>query len=845
MQGLLVIEQSSTLSNLLKRTLRAGGFEHITVMQNFTEARHLIADSIRAEQPYRGIVIGIPARIDDSLRTLLKFLHHERTSALPLLIVIHDKYPVLDRWTEARGNAEVLPWQRFSQIPGVLEPMLPPISVHQPTKISGRAPDGAGVQVLFVDDSKSARYTYRQLLEERGYPVEVAASVNEALRIAAKQHFDLFILDFYLPDGTGAELCQQLKESPHSKLATVAVITGSYREKIIQLCLEAGAVECMFKNEAKELFITRVNSIARSIESQRSVESERRRLNGILSSVGDGVYGIDQAGELTFINRTGADLLGFEDPLEMVGSTARELLHFGTEGSSDNLLNTAYRSGERLTAHETVFRHKNGRPIPVECTVFPLAIDNQREGSVVVFRDISERKSVEQLRWEVTHDPLTGLANRRHFSQYLDKELTRLHETGGYNALLYIDLDRFATMVEAGGEAEGDRILADVAHKLGERLRDADMLARLENDKYALVLSGISLSNLFTIADDYRALIGETEYNYHGIWRPVTASVGVAILSRHTPSAEYALEHGRIACENAKNKGRNQTYIYIAEDDARTAQEFESGWKDRFKEALRNDRFTFLIQPIVLAGPVTPHWDPTLALMPEPPVGHQELLMEILLRMLTSDGKWISPSVFVPLAERLNMVQEMDLWVVRNVIRRLSQLEHPMYKVCFTVNLSNVTLQDPDALGLIQQVIAAGDIDASRIVFEVTETAQIGDLHVARRFIVELKKLGCRFALDDFGTGFSSFTHLKHLPVDFIKIDGQFVQAMTNDEIDRTMVNSITTMAHSLKLKTIAEHVDSPDTLVAAQQANVDYAQGHFFGEPFELDKLDLAELFH
>ena len=202
---------------------------------------------------------------------------------------------------------------------------------------------------------------------------------------------------------------------------------------------------------------------------------------------------------------------------------------------------------------------------------------------MVVFRDISERKNVDQLRWEVAHDPLTGLANRRHFSQHLERELDRLREVGGYDALLYIDLDRFGVMVEAGGEEAGDRILIEVATKLATRLRDHDLLARLEADKFVLLLSGIQLRNLFTIADAYRGLISEAQYDYHGVRRPVAASIGVLIVNRVTPSAEYALDHGRLGCEIAKKRGRNQTHIYIAEGDHRTARELESGWEDRFK----------------------------------------------------------------------------------------------------------------------------------------------------------------------------------------------------------------------------------------------------------------------
>ena len=309
-------------------------------------------------------------------RELLKYLHSGRASKLRLLIIVHEKYPTLDRWIEARGRAQSLPWQRFSRVPTVIEKLLPK-SVESPVEPAPQTDvhQYPGVRVLFVDDSQSARYAYRSLLQSRGYPVTVAGSVTEAEEVAASADFDLIILDYYLPDGTGAELCRKLKAAPRSAAATMAVITGSYREQIIKSCLEAGAVECMFKNEAKELFITRVNSIARSIESQRSVEAERRRLNGILGSVGDGVYGVDESGKLSFINNTGASILGYEKTEQMIGQQAPALLHRISEGGgSDGVLEKAYASGESISGYETVFRHQTGRPLPVECTVFPLAI---------------------------------------------------------------------------------------------------------------------------------------------------------------------------------------------------------------------------------------------------------------------------------------------------------------------------------------------------------------------------------------------------------------------------------------------------------------------------------------
>ncbi|MEM9531513.1 MAG: EAL domain-containing protein [Pseudomonadota bacterium] len=840
-QGVLVIEQSATLSNLMVRTLSAGGYRLSSATRNFDRALELLRDSVTRNRPFDAVLLGVPPRQANPIKPVLKFLQNPGApSQIPFILVIHDKHEILEKWADNRGHSAIVPWQRFSQVPGILGNM---ITQPQSASAAGES-DLKGVNVLFVDDSQSARYAYRQLLETRGFPVDVASNVEEAVRKAAGTDYDLIIVDYYLPDGTGDELCRRIKALPNCENATLAIITGSYRESIIKDCLDAGAIECMFKNEAKELFVTRVASLAQGIETQKSVEAERQRLDGILGSVGDGVYGVTPAGEITFINPTGVQLLGYTQESELVGQRASEVLHRSeTAGEDAASLDHSYRSGEALRGTETVFAHRRGHPLPVECTVFPLSIEQERRGAVVVFRDISERKSVEQLRWEVSHDPLTGLANRRHFSQHLDRQLERLHEEGGYDALLLVDIDRFGDLVESAGDAEGDRVLAEVAERLATRLRDRDLLARLEDDRFALLLSRIQLPTLFTIADEFRGVLSEVEADRFGVRRPVTGSIGVVILTRVTPSAEYALEHARIACEQAKKKGRNQTHIYLSEEDSRTARELESGWEDRFKDAIRNDRFVFLAQPIIPidSGPALQLVDEDGNVREEKPT---ELIFELLLRMVSKDGQWVSPNVFVPLAERVNMVQEVDLWVIRNAAKKLEAFDKAeATDVCLTVNISNVTLQDPDALRLIRDVIESRRIDPRRLIFEVTETAEMASMHSARKFMLELKKLGCRFALDDFGTGFSSFSHLKHLPVDFIKIDGMFVQAMVNDDVDRTMVNSITSMAHALGLATIAEHVDSQDTLEAVCRAEVDFVQGHHFGEPQLLDTLDLETL--
>jgi len=849
LSGILVVERSTTLSHLLKRTLAAAGLAARSELAAYLDTIDHLKHSLELEQPYGLLIVGIPARPTRDCLALLDHLATDGQRELPVLLMVHEQSPDLDAWARRRGRAQIVLWTQFSKIPAALaqlEPRADQLSVQAETV----AVPSQGIRILFVDDSQSVRLAYQQLLERQGYAVATAGTLNEAADKAARESFDLAIVDYFLPDGNGDELCRRLSGLPGAP--TLAVITGTYREDIIVKSLDAGAIECMFKNEAKELFLARVKTLSRQIQMQKSVEAERQRLDGILGSVGDGVYGVDQQGVITFINPTGLRLLGYEEEDQLIGKTARGLIHQGAEErpgeTADASLEQSYTAGNALKGHETVFWRRDKSGMTVECSVLPLAIQNRRQGSVVVFRDISERKSADNLRWELTHDKLTGLVNARHFTHQVALELQRRREAGGYSAILYIDLDRFSAIVDAAGVPASERLLVEIASVLGKRLREHDVLARIEGDRLALMLSGVQLENLFPLADSYRELLHQCKYESGGVSRPITASIGVAVISRDTPSAEYVVEHARLACRTAKQRGRDQTEIYVGEHDARIAREIEAGWTERLRQAMEQERIVLLVQPIVPVAALPRSESAVVQRQGWRVNGSgtagQEYLFEILIRMVGKDGQLISPGVFVPLAERVGMMPKLDLWVLNRLLRYLSGVRGVRAPIAFHVNLSNMTLADPDSLKLIEATIRSSGVSARQLVFEITETSELTSLHSARKFISALKKLGCRFALDDFGTGFSSFTHLRHLPVDFVKVEGSFVQGMPGSELDRKMVGSITQLAQSLKLRVIGEHVDSFSTLEALRISGADYAQGNYLGEPRPLRSVDFAALF-
>lgn len=849
MSGILVVERSTTLSHLLKRTLAAAGLAARSELATYLDTIDHLRQSVELAQPYGVLIVGVPARPTRDCMALLDFLATDAQRVLPVLLMVHEQSPELDAWQRRHGKALIVLWTQFSKIPTALAQLEP-----RPAQLAAQpavvAVPSQGIRILFVDDSHSVRLAYQQLLERQGYAVATAGTLNEASEKASRETFDLAIVDYFLPDGNGDELCRRLAGLPGAP--TLAVITGTYREDIIVKSLDAGAIECMFKNEAKELFLARVKTLSRQIQMQKSVEAERQRLDGILGSVGDGVYGVDQQGVITFINPTGLRLLGYADEEQLIGKQAQGLIHHSADEASADVvesgLGQAYTAGNSLKGHETVFWRRDKSGMTVECSVLPLAIQNRRQGSVVVFRDISERKSADSLRWEMTHDKLTGLVNARHFTHQVAQELQRRREAGGYSSILYIDLDRFSAIVDAAGLPASERLLVEIATVLGKRLREHDVLARIEGDRLALMLSGVQLENLFPLADSYRELLHQCKYEAGGATRPVTASIGVAVISRETPSAEYVVEHARLACRTAKQRGRDQTEIYVGEHDARIAREIEAGWTERLRQAMEQERIVLLVQPIVPIAALPRSESAVVQRQGWRVNGSgtagQEYLFEILIRMVGKDGQLISPGVFVPLAERVGMMPKLDLWVLNRLLRYLAGVRGVKAPVAFHVNLSNMTLADPDSLKLIEAAIRTSGVPARQLVFEITETSELTSLHSARKFISALKKLGVRFALDDFGTGFSSFTHLRHLPVDFVKVEGSFVQGMPGSELDRKMVGSITQLAQSLKLRVIGEHVDSFSTLEALRSSGADYAQGNYLGEPRPLRSVDFAALF-
>lgn len=785
------------------------------------------------------IALGWPKYPTPKDEALLSYLDQGEFFDYPVIILSDEAEPRIQAWVSRRPCATLIFWNNYTDAVIYLPKMLSQTKRGAGSKVVV-VPLHDVFRILFVDDSQSVRTYYQRLLSRSGYYVDTASNVNMALEKARSQIFDIAIIDYFMPGANGDVLCRALRDDLKTTEIATAIFTGTYSDTVIKEALDAGAVECMFKNEANELFLARIAAMGKLIMARKSIESERKRLESILSSVGDGVYGVNMEGKISFMNPAAKRILGFSADEVVVDKSPHLAFHYAhADGAPKDIkscqLQKAFTNGEELRGWETVFWHTSAKAIAVECTVYPLWIDKQRKGSVVAFRDISERKNMEnRLRWQATHDSLTELHNRRYLEDQLQHEVSRLRRSGEVSALLYIDLDRFKYINDTAGHVAGDKLLIEVGEQLGKRLRNSDILARLGGDEFAVILRNIDSLQIAHVADGFRDMLNQFTFVYAAKKYKINGSIGVALIAKDSTSAGEVLANADIACHMAKTKGRNQTHVYANSSDEKAAMDIELGWSERLREALQQDQFVLNYQPIIKLADLD---------FDQLPKDQGELWnqiknmdmpkhYEVLVRLPGKNGELISPLSFIPTAERFNLMYDIDAWVLENALAKLATIKQRHNGATFSINLSGPTMSRKGLAEFIKTLLAQHSLDPSSLIFEITETSAIANLQTAKEIMGELKAIGCRFALDDFGTGFSSFSQLKYLPVDYIKIDGSFVQGMKDDPIDQAMVSSINDIAHSLGRMTIAEYVENPEVMRLLKDCGVDYVQGYYISEP-------------
>ncbi|HQU14815.1 MAG: EAL domain-containing protein [Gammaproteobacteria bacterium] len=566
----------------------------------------------------------------------------------------------------------------------------------------------------------------------------------------------------------------------------------------------------------------------RKRQAEEALFREKERVQVTLESIGDGVITTDVHGRIEYLNPSAERLTGWRNG-EAHGKPLLEVLNLVDEATRTPVQDPVVRCLREaenvcLVAPALLLHRYEDREFAVKITAAPLrARERQVIGAVLVFHDVTELRTLaRQMSYQASHDVLTQLINRREFETRLRQALVSARESSREHALCYLDLDQFKLVNDTCGHGAGDELLRQLAARLKADIRDRDTLARLGGDEFGVLFQDCPLGKARELAETLLRAIRDFRFSWRQQVFEVGASIGLVPVSAHSGDFAEIMSAADSACYMAKERGRNRLHVLQDDDADLVRRHREMQWAHQIQHALEDNRFQLYFQPII-----------TLA----PDCGSQIHHGELLLRMVGEDGGLIPPRVFLPAAERYNLMAEIDRWVLDAACAAL-RAGHPMLKDLETcnINLSGHSVGDGAFIERLKANLRGAQVAPQGLCFEISETAAIANLSSAMGFIRELRGLGCRFALDDFGSGLSSFAYLKTLPVDYLKIDGSFVKDMINDPVDHAMVDAINRIGHVMGVKTIAEFVEDGTTLERVRRVGIDYAQGFGVGAPCRLD---------
>ena len=568
--------------------------------------------------------------------------------------------------------------------------------------------------------------------------------------------------------------------------------------------------------------------IRRTSRAEASLFQEKEQALVTLYSIGEGVITTDATGRVRHLNPLAEKLTGWP-VTEARGRCLTEVLKIFREGAQVPIKNLAQQTlclGEVVSAtDDIVLLTRNGEEYAVELTAAPIHDRaNQGIGAVVAFRDVTEMRALSrELGYQATHDPLTGLMNRREFERQLQLALDDTSAEGDEHALCYVDLNLFKLVNDTCGHAAGDELLRQLGARIRNKLRRDDLLARLGGDEFGVLLRVCTLEEAEVMARILCKAIQDFRFVWEDKVFEVGASIGVVAITHDSGSLSDVLRAADFACYSAKEDGRNCMYVFRPDDIRIARKQGEAYWMQRINQALQNDQLTLYCQPIK-------------------PLNAGRGLCEhgeLMIRLHDAEEEIVGPLAFLPAVERYHLMPIIDRWVIAEAFEAIAQAlaRSPDDCCIFNINLSGQSLSDPQFLDYVRDKFEQFGLPGAHFCFEITETAAISNLDSAQRMMAALKTTGCSFALDDFGTGLSSFSYLKHLPVDFLKIDGDFVRNVEHDHADLAMVRSINQVAHYLGIKTVAEYVESEGVREVLAHVGVDYGQGYALAAPLPLQE--------
>lgn len=554
----------------------------------------------------------------------------------------------------------------------------------------------------------------------------------------------------------------------------------------------------------------------------KQLRAEKELAHVTLMSIGEAVITTDVEGRITSINPVAERLTGW-NASDSLGTPIAEVLELRNEDTSEPLADPValalQKSRTVAVSEPALLIRQDGESVNVDASVSPV-YNNQGEllGAVAVFFDVSyARELTKRIRHRASHDDLTGLVNRGEFERRLKTVVTSARQEKKEHALLFMDLDRFKIINDTCGHLAGDELLKQISAQLQVHIRQRDTIARLGGDEFGLILENCNAEQAYRIANDMLTFMRNFRFSWEEETFQLGMSVGIALINERVSSVRQVIHNADSACYMAKEAGRDRIYVFDEEHEDDQQQNTYMYWVTKINQALEQDNIELMAQPIV-------------ALATGQEKGSH---FEILARLRDEEGEMISPARFIHAAERYNLMPRLDRHIVNKVFKWLADNPEVIgaLDIC-SINLSASTLGDDRFPEFLKTLAARHKIPTSKVCFEITETVAIRNLEKTIELAEKFKDLGFLFSLDDFGSGFASYHYLKRLPVDFLKIDGEFVRGILSDPMDEAMVRSMNEIGHIMGKKTIAEFVESENLLDKLRDIGVDYVQGFNIGKP-------------
>ncbi len=690
------------------------------------------------------------------------------------------------------------------------------------------------VKLLVVEDQSDTSDLIRRVLG-KSFDIDIANDGKKGLALWRQGQHDLVLLDVMLPKLSGKDVLLEIMEDKPDQAVVIMTahasidqaeelmligaadfISKPFRaEQLRKVCNIASLREDYLVSNAQ--FADRVQSLKERESAYKNLYESHHRLLDDLQSV---VMELDRHLTIKYLNKTWETLMGFNTS-ESLGRPLDAYVaeeEFAKYSRYKKKLSDASKNKQLQFEFELCLLSKHKQKIWTQLKISSSTSPDSPSTLTVCLDNITEKKQAQnELEHLAMHDSLTGLYNRYYFESSLEQMATDAKRFNRSHALIYIDLDYFKVINDTFGHHRGDEVLREIAQLLNKRIQGTDLLCRLGGDEFAVLIHDIGIDDVKAYAADIQNTIGNCSFELHDQRVHLGSSIGLAAINGSAENAEEYLMQADIALYVAKGRGRNLIHLYDPDDQESEEMRLNINWSQKIREGISDDRIVLYFQPV---------FDINLDCI---------AYYEALVRYKDADGQIVGPQNFIPALENTGEMQMLDRRIIELAISTLR--DHPQLKH-IAINLSAQAFKDESLVPSIVSCLDQMGVTPDRLTFELTESASLFNLSITQRVISELHQLGCSFSVDDFGSGFSSFSYLKQLPADYIKLDGSFIQNLHNDEVDQALVRSIVQVIQALGKKAVAEYVENEEILAILKSMGIDFVQGYHIGYPMPVSKL-------